>query len=984
MSPTTRSSLYGSKPPETTDETTATIEDDEMMSDQDMLSSNADDDLEQDDNDDHDEPVLQTSAQELLRPLQETADRVSRQVEEFAQALDKFNSSKKVEGQELWRKTWLLMDKYSEIANTSANQVKPLSGSKQAQKNRKSLEGSVAQKERLVLESELWTLTAQLLPCKSPDMVQDTGFKQNSALAELHRYSSNSEIWSAFLDVDIIANQYEMLLEWLQDWKKRTSSELKDTDLDSHTKSHRGQGLWSGGNIFTQAPIKRRKVERAHAGPLDLNGGLRGLHTRKTDEAILVTHMDPDAALRQNANLEPEDEAFEISAWHANWELLRRGNTLEDVRSWWQERNELWRSLVLRNSSPQSDEPINSTWLRIINLASNRDYLTCCKELSEQDSYQTNYEKAVYGILCGNYAAAAPVCKSLDDHLFSLVNELLVERYEDFIAAYTKKLKDPEINAYMVPESTMGEISKYLDSAQNDSTTKAECHQPLKYLQGMLMGDELATFLVELGHAAAQTAHSTGQSNTLFDKDETPVNKSVQVAAQDEDLVRMAAHLQLALQPLGVLEDRESDNAIALENNIINYIALLERHAKFSLLPLYASKLSANRQPRVLGRILAKVTVPKDRDLQMRLMKQYHIPVYRVIYSICDYARRTWTMKLRSTDNNLSPARITEYKDKIVRIRSGFLGGVIDEAEAYVVQAHEWVNYIDANNWGMAVWLMTALFKILLLSGKIAAAKELAYRVDLGKTSLKVTGMNLSLVAMILEAGDVSLEEDGSDEEAERVASPSKRRKGSKSHPLTKATTDRSTLTEQSLVWAHLEHLVHALEILETWQYQADEVENSPRDDRNIMKAAKRELSEVLGDVHSAMQPLLETDFLNKPNDEQEDHDLTEIRNHYLPECVLAYNSALFFGGHAISRFHLVQCMELAQHVAKNDSLTSAFVESKRMQELVTAFAHDSQALLRANEHGSGGSRVRRGKPSAAGGDYGARADIWQVTWRDD
>ena len=122
-------------------------------------------------------------------------------------------------------------------------------------------------------------------------------------------------------------------------------------------------------------------------------------------------------------------------------------------------------------------------------------------------------------------------------------------------------------------------------------------------------------------------------------------------------------------------------------------------------------------------------------------------------------------------------------------------------------------------------------------------------------------------------------------------------------------------------------------------------------------------------------RPIFEPGFLCHPNDDAEAVVLERIRNHYLPDCILAYNSVLFFAGHAISRSWLVQCMELAQKVAQSQNLTRAFVASGRMRELVHAFAVDSQALLQANEQGH-----NRGKPTKK--EKGI--DIWQVQWKED
>lgn len=951
-----------------------------------MASSSDVDDMVDDEHiDDLFDKSPQTSAQELLRPLQETADRVSRQMEQFAQALDQFNSQRSETVKEIWDSTFILIDRYEEIAKNRAAQVESQRNAGRAsQKNRKSLGDTAAQKNDLELESSLWKLSSDLLPYRDQETIEKYQYSQSTGLVELHRYSTNSEIWSAMLEVDSVADQYETMLTWLQQWKQQNSPELRDDVLESWARTDRGDGPYTMGNIFTKGTIKTLKRKKVHPGPLESkNSDIRAQLRRDSDGAILVTEMDPDAASRQSALLELQDELYETSAWHMCWEMLRRGWSLEKCRDWWQERNELWRYIVSQTTAGKLESRENISLYRIAGLASNRIYAEMCKELAKQQLSDDEYENAVYGIIGGSYSAAVPICKTIDDHLYCLINEMLIERYEQFLKAYDQKLENPDSVSYKPQPSKMQEISKYFKTAQTDKSTRDEAHRPLKYLQCAMMSGEIVPFLHELGHAAAQIAFATGESKALFDRDQTEVGECAQVAAQNEDCVRIVVHLQLALQALGLLEGAHKTDSVALENNIINYIGLLERHAKYLLLPLYASKLSSDKQPRVLGRVLSKVTNPKERDVQMRLMKQYGLPVNNVIYTICDFARHTWSPSIAED----APAKIIEYKKKIVRVKAAFIGDLIDEKDREVIEAHEWVSYIDTKNWGMAVWLVTTLYKALLLSGKIAAARYLSTRVGLASTSLKATGMNLSIAASVYGAvtpdRDMSMMSDAEEEESPRISSPTKKRKDLKdaqTHPLAKETTSRTQLADQSLTWAHLEHLVVAMDMLEEWQTLADEVDKAHTDPR-AMKPAKSRLQAHLQTVHQAMQPLFATDFLSTPNDEGESEELTEIRNHYLPECVLAYNSALYFAGHALSRQNLVQCMELAQIIAQNPTLTGAFVASKRMKELVTTFALDSQALLRANESGAGNAR-QAAKRSASGKKV--RADIWQVQWKDE
>jgi len=137
----------------------------------------------------------------------------------------------------------------------------------------------------------------------------------------------------------------------------------------------------------------------------------------------------------------------------------------------------------------------------------------------------------------------------------------------------------------------------------------------------------------------------------------------------------------------------------------------------------------------------------------------------------------------------------------------------------------------------------------------------------------------------------------------------------------------------------------------------------------------KQGLKKALDNVQSAMTPFFDPDFLCQANDQAEADMLTQIRNHYIPECILAYNGALYFAGHALSRVWLVECMNLAQLVAQNKTLTDAFVQSGRMPELVKAFALDGQALLHANEQG----RTKSKKGKIENGNN----EIWTVHWQD-
>lgn len=111
------------------------------------------------------------------------------------------------------------------------------------------------------------------------------------------------------------------------------------------------------------------------------------------------------------------------------------------------------------------------------------------------------------------------------------------------------------------------------------------------------------------------------------------------------------------------------------------------------------------------------------------------------------------------------------------------------------------------------------------------------------------------------------------------------------------------------------------------------------------------------------------------------------LRNAYIPEVVLAYNSVLDYAGHMLARENLLQCMNLATTVAAADSdILECFQKTGRLRELVSAFANDSKDILKAEEHvmrtkasGVGrGSRSGRGRTRRRRG-LGEKFDLWHV-----
>jgi nuclear pore complex protein Nup107 len=925
-----------------------------------------------------------STAFDLLQPLQQTAERVSRQVEEFARDLDKFNSNLENSEQQIWVDARSLFQRLSELSKTRLQDTLARgAGTSRVQEGLGGTEGEI---QKLQLEANLWALSADLLICNSPDATAEAGSRQETVLNGLHRYSLPTELWNAFLESDTTAQEYEVILGWLQETAEISSPTVDEVLAELNAKAERGDGIWSAGYLYTKNAIKAQKRSRSWAKPLEPTiAGISKIHVRPLDSEPLVTQMDPDAQTRQAHVLLQQDDFHEQYAWQACWEVLRRGYDQNMIQTWWAERKEVWRSVCLR-ANPMHPDQHNLAFSRIMNLASNRKWSEICRQLCQDSADLYTFQSAVYGIISGDLPATLKACHTIDEGLFAHFNALLIERYKLFLYAWDAKVQDASKSIYTPASPKWTQIRQYLLSCQADDLTRAESLEPHRAIEAALMSQDFEAFFVRMGQAAAQVAHLTRDNAHLMAKnDESPKDDCAHVTAGDFDSVRIVAHLQLVLHSLGYLDEVYEKHLYTVENNIANYIGWLQREGKFELIPMYASHLSKDRVAHVLGAILGDVKVPKERDVQVKLMKKYNINVPEVLWGNFCITNASLLAKLQDRGIAAKFPRITEHVGtgivKNIKIRPRFMGSNVKDEETVAIETLEWFRYTNAENWGQACWAVAALYMSFLTEGRLAAASSLAERVYLSDMSLAALKMNLN-IAEASDDEDVDMDI-VSREESHKTKSPSKKRKHAPNLLLLPGKS-REQLASKSLVWLQLEQLISVLNAFDRWieaememeeyvflQCLSNDQQLTKRRNRNNpsqMRVLKRELLKYLGAIQELMSPLLDEDFLCRPNDETEGAVLDDIRNHYLPECILAFDSVLYYAGHALSRKYLVECMNLAQLVASSSTLTKAFVESKRMQELVTAFAVDSKALLHANEI-DGGKKAKK--------DSGI--DIWQI-----
>jgi nuclear pore complex protein Nup107 len=779
------------------------------------------------------------NAQQILEPLQQTADRVSRQMEDFARRLDRFQSSRNSNRATLWKDALDLAGAYESIAKSRKSQISSdLLTARHSSRTRQSVQALVDdgqhEVQRAQNEADLWELFHLLTSVQAPEVQAGFIRQQKSCLRGLHRYSSDSEVWNAFVAADQSAQEYLQILSWLRRTASASRPSIDDVTEGMRRKADRGDGIWSAGWLFTKESIKTQKRNRSWPKPLDRsNPGLQSSHKRKSDSQPLVAQLDPDAKFREAASLEEADEYYEQAAWIASWEMLRRGANAQAVREWWSERKESWRAISIRGARLSFMSDDNAEWTRYVGLWRSSDWAASCYRICRSDSVGTRHEAAVYGLLCGDVQAPLQVCEATDDYLFVHVNAFLIERYRDFGTSLSQK---ESRHTYQPGSSRCDELRRLMQYCQHNEKTAREFRNPLKIIQSMIVSKDFDSFFLRQGRALAQIAMKNGQTSYLVVSDGvSETSQAAQDTASDPDGLRIVAHLQLMLKSLGYLDDLYTKHEAIVENNLTAYIGWLQQEGKMALIPLYASTLSAARSARVLGAVIMDITDVKERDMMVSLMKRYDLDVSRVL--LMQYQLNAATFKLAGAEDSKSfkPVSISKYvgsgKPKSLKIRAGFIGHEIDQAEELLIRCLEWYRFGDKHCWPQTCIVASTLYKHFISRGRLAAARALCDRAQLSaisKAALKVDLKRTSSSGIASEDEDANV--DGfTEEDQTQPISPSKRPNGVKRRSTLidheESAKDFPNLMERAQTWRQLEELVEVLDALEKWNEVATEVE---------------------------------------------------------------------------------------------------------------------------------------------------------------
>lgn len=683
---------------------------------------------EEDDGDDEDDQDMQLSLQgpsdinSAVNPIREIAERVGKEVDIFAENLDKYLGELAgiTSYPEAYEASIALAIEYKEIAEEMVEELK--------HDNEHDLKSQLRQE--WTDRAKLWSTTsrpqsvlakAAPLPTTKAERVNDLRRWQEEAdtwdlfrivmefnysifsdsgraekeerlgqLTPLHRYSTEQEIYEHFCVASDLAHWRTSIKTWLEQTAEKNGSDMEDVVQEIEKRSGAVSNGKTHGWINTREKIKNEKRMRAWPNPID--SPLPRV-TRSDNTELLVTTLDPDAPARQNRTLEKPDAQVDRAMWAVTWEMLRRGRSSEEIKAWFEQRNEAWRAFSI--GSVVGETSSDALFRRMC-------YLT------SQSGCSSDYEAAVYGLLGDNQEAVNKVCHSLDDKYYFHFSSMLQRQFDRYMIKHFADRLPASLArttftgpAVWDAEAADNTVALFIKEGRKKNETKEDLMRPIKLLQGYLLANVNDNMIFTVGWAASELAKEVSDTEGMISNVEiegewakmTSFPDEVlpeRLVVKDEHALRIAVTMTIIDRKLRRHKITENEE-IAEENVIAAYIQKLRAAEKYDMVPTYAATLKGNRCSKTLGLVMQDIREPEAQKEMMGLLEsqgnlntvaivQAHMHEVLDKHPISDSPNASFRM-LEPSQEEYHPAQ---------RIKLGFLPADVGESDQKIVSSLQW------------------------------------------------------------------------------------------------------------------------------------------------------------------------------------------------------------------------------------------------------------------------------------------------------
>ncbi|KAK9386061.1 nuclear pore protein 84/107 [Lipomyces mesembrius] len=474
------------------------------------------------------------------------------------------------------------------------------------------------------------------------------------------KLTSNTIAEESFYRQNMSARENLLVISWLQ----RTLSNPPGPEL---------RGVkWQ----MTRAQVKKKKMSGF------------GVSTATT---AIVRTLDPDAPLRENASIDSEDAEFDRALFRHVFGLLQSGD-YEAAQQVCEATGNYTITAAMNGMVEYRDPVLDGVVLNpeeTIARGTKRKALwrRMCLRLATAPQAD-KYERAIYGLLCGDLDSVLFVSESWEAHLLAYVQHLAATEIETYLRSNDRiNLTSQELLAF--PQSQASTISDILNALSRSPSpiVRAQSEHPLRHIQGGIITNVVAKIMQDARQKMESVRDEIEDSNILMD---------------DSCLLRFLAHLALFLKSIG-MDAGEDEDAVAVLKFYVEDLAICD---KGHLAPLYVAQLPEEAAIEAYSFLLADISDPKKRAEQFALADKFDLDILNT---------------LRRTIQRV----FDEHEDEYPAIESHTELDLTNESPADQQLSNSLLWFVDARMWDDAVDSANALYLRFLLSGKVKSAENL-------------------------------------------------------------------------------------------------------------------------------------------------------------------------------------------------------------------------------------------------------------------
>lgn len=496
--------------------------------------------------------------------------------------------------------------------------------------------------QQLLNERNTWRLLGSLYVERMADESKDDSMDK-----DVSKLNTDQTIIDTFFDNNRTIKETQTVIDWLE----QNASDSFDKFYD-HVEYH------GDNHIAYENTLKTLKSKQA--------GGLPLLGAR-----ALVTSLDPDATLRQGRPLHDLDQEKELLILRNVFAHVRSGQ-IELAQDLLVRSGQQWRAATLEGWRLHHDNNPSDPLQR--NPIKGNPYRDVWKAVAwgiASDERVPEYERAIYGALCGHLDAVLNVCKAWEDVLWAYTKTLVDQWVEEQLRGATTHLRTLQHLPREYPEEKLT-MEYVLSSVQAHPNIKHK-NNPYHIIQKYIILDDVEGLMKE--------AHTWLQDNPA------------------PHLLRCLTHLVLFLKHIG----RISVQLEVLCTDILEACVkeAIER-GDVEQVAYYTSVLPPWQQVSWYARFLHNISDDHHRRHALQLAAKVGLNTHAITAAV--------VTNIRLGSSSADP--------------EGELGSESTPEDNMKISAMDWLLY-DALQRGEAIRQANALMRSFLISRKISATRTL-------------------------------------------------------------------------------------------------------------------------------------------------------------------------------------------------------------------------------------------------------------------